>query len=213
MQGIIGKKLGMTQIFDAKGRRIAVTVIEAGPCVVVQRKTAEKDGYEAVQLGFGDLKESKCGKAMLTIFKKANLTPKRHLKEFGTDAGEEVKVGDVVNGAIFKGISHVDVGGVTKGKGFQGVVRRHGMGGGPITHGGHSKRRIGAIGQRAKPGNIAKDHHMPGHMGHVKIVQQNLEVVDIREDGKILLIHGAVPGPTGAVVFVNKALKKKVQAK
>ncbi|MBA4389126.1 MAG: 50S ribosomal protein L3 [Verrucomicrobia bacterium] len=212
MQGLIGKKLGMTQIFDAKGRRIAVTVIEAGPCVVVQRKTREKDGYEAVQLGFGDRKERLVNKAALARFKKINVSPKRHLKEFAIDAGEEVKEGDVVTGAIFVGVSHVDIAGVTKGKGFQGVVRRHRMAGGPITHGGHSKRRIGAIGQRARPGNVAKDHHMPGHMGHVNVTAQNLELVEVREEGKLILVRGAIPGPTGAVVFVMKALKKKVKA-
>lgn len=212
MQGLIARKLGMTQIYDGKGRRIAVTVLEAGPCVVVQRKIKAKDGYEAVQLGFGDQKESRVNKAQLARFKKINTGAKLHLKEFALDAGEEPKEGDVVTGTIFKGVSHLDVAGVTKGKGFQGVVRRHGMGGGPITHGGHSKRRIGAIGQRAKPGNIAKDHHMPGHMGSVNVVQQNLELVEIRDDGKLLLVMGAIPGPKGAVVFVTKALKKKVKA-
>jgi large subunit ribosomal protein L3 len=209
MQGLMGKKLGMTQVFDKSGRLVPVTVIEAGPCVVVQRRTAARDGYEAVQLGFLEGKESRAGKAALGHFKKAGVTPKRCLREFALDAGEELKAGDAVGVSIFEGATHVDVGGVTKGQGFQGVVRRHGMAGGPMTHGHTSHRRIGAIGQRARPGNIAKGHRMPGHMGHVRVTQQNLRIVEVRSAENLMLVEGAVPGPTGAVLTVLKALKKR----
>ena len=211
MQGLIGKKLGMTQVFDDKGRRVDVTMIQAGPCVVVQRKTQAKDGYEAAQLGFLEQKESRMGKAALNRFKKVGTAPRRYLREFDLDNGEEVKEGDAVTGKIFEGASHVDVAGVTKGKGFQGVVRRHHMRGGPAAHGHTSHRRIGAIGQRETPGNVAKGHRMPGHMGHVNVTVQNLEVVSWKDEQNLLMVNGAVPGPVGAIVCVTKALKKNTK--
>ncbi len=208
MQGLIGKKVGMTQVFDAQGCRVAVTVIEAGPCVVVQKKTAEKDGYDAVQLGFGACKEKNVGKAAMSRFKKAGSTPRMWLREFSLDKGEEVKEGDAVTAAIFEGISHVDVTGTTKGRGFQGVMRRHLMRGGPMTHGGHSKRRIGSNGQNAFPARVLKGKRMPGHLGNVRVTQQNLKVVQLRAIENLILINGAIPGANGSVVVVNKALKK-----
>jgi large subunit ribosomal protein L3 len=211
MQGLIGKKLGMTQVFDDKGHRVAVTMIQAGPCVVVQRKTKDKDGYEAAQLGFLEQKESRLAKSALNRFKKVGVTPRKVLHEFGVDGGEEVKEGDTVTVKVFEGISHVDIAGMTKGKGFQGVVRRHSMSGGPAAHGSMSHRRIGAIGQREKPGNVAKGHRMPGHMGYVSVTTQNLRVVELKSDKNIMLVHGAVPGPVGAIVAVKKALKKAVK--
>jgi large subunit ribosomal protein L3 len=210
MQGLLGKKLGMTQVFDDKGHRVAVTLIQAGPCVVVQRKTQANDGYDAVQLGFGDCKEKRTTKASMGRFKKVATMPKRHLAEFVLDQGDEIKEGDIVNGAILKEISHVDVTAITKGRGFQGVVKRHGMRGGPFGHGGHSKRRIGSVGQNAFPARVSKGHRMPGHMGNVRVTQQNLRVVGLEPEKNLLMVEGAVPGATGGIVFVRKALKKKV---
>lgn len=208
MQGLIGRKVGMTQVFDGEGRHVAVTVIEAGPCVVLRRKTAAKDGYEAVQVGFGEQAERRVTKALMGEFKKAGGTPRRFLREFDVEAAEELKAGDTVGVGIFEGVTHVDVVGVTKGRGFQGVVKRYRMSGGPLTHGGHSKRRIGSIGQNAYPARVHKGHRMPGHMGNTRVTQQNLRVVGVRPDANLLLVRGAIPGPAGAVVLVKKALKK-----
>lgn len=207
--GLIGRKMGMTQVYDGAGRSVAVTVIEAGPCPVIQRKTKDRDGYDAVQLGFCDGKERNTAKPALARFKKAGVTPKRFLREFpGDDKTLALQAGEPVTVSIFGGVSHVDVTGVTKGRGFQGVVKRHRMAGGPATHGGHSKRRIGAIGQREYPARVHKGKRMPGHMGNVKVTQQNLRVVELRGEANLILVEGAVPGPTGGIVLVRKALKK-----
>jgi large subunit ribosomal protein L3 len=211
MQGLIGTKRGMTQVFDGDGRRVAVTAIEVGPCVVVQRKTRERDGYDAAQLGFGEQKPRRLSKALRVRYEKAGTSSKRVLREFAVDAGEDVKVGDTVGASMFTGVNYVDVTGMSKGRGFQGVVKRHRMAGGPMTHGGHSKRRPGAIGQRELPGHVIKGLRMPGHMGHVRVTQQNLKVVQVRPDENLILIHGSIPGPNGCVVCVSKALKKAGQ--
>ena len=208
MQGLIGKKLGMTQIFDKDGARIAVTVVEAGPCPVVQKKTKEIDGYEAVQLGFDEMKESRVAKPMLGKFKKAGVAPCRFLAEFKMDEGEDVNEGDFVTTSIFEADIFLDVVGVTKGRGFQGVVKRHNMAGGRMTHGGHSKRRVGSIGQCSYPARVAKGQRMPGHMGAARVTQQNVKLAEIREDDNLLLIKGSIPGANGSVVIVKKALKK-----
>jgi large subunit ribosomal protein L3 len=208
MNGLIGKKLGMTQVYDGDGRRVAVTVVEAGPCVVVQRKTTACDGYEAVQVGFEDQKESRLNKPTLARFKQAGVDAKRIIREFRVDGDSEIKQGDSLSVGIFDGIKYVDVSGITKGRGFQGVVKRHNMRGGRMSHGGHSKRRVGSIGQCSYPANVAKGQRMPGHMGRVKVTQQNLKVVAVRGDENLLLIQGAIPGANGSVVMVSKALKK-----
>lgn len=208
MNGLIGKKLGMTQIFDADGRRVAVTVIAAGPCVVVQRKTKDTDGYEAVQLGFDPQRESRLRKSEVGAYKKAGVDPHRILREFACEAGEEASVGDTVTASVFEGTGYVDVIGTTKGRGFQGAMKRHNMGGGRQTHGGHSRRRPGSIGQCAYPGRVAKGQRMPGHMGNERVTQQNLKLLDVRGDDNLLLVQGAVPGPNGGLVLVKKALKK-----
>ncbi len=208
MNGLIGKKLGMTQVYDAEGRRTAVTVVEAGPCVVVQRKTLAKDGYEAVQVGYDEQKESRLTKPIAARYKKAGVTPRRVLKEFPVDASSEIKEGDTISSDIFDGVSYVDVIGVTKGRGFQGVVKRHRMAGGRMTHGGHSKRRVGSIGQCSYPARVAKGQRMPGHMGNVRVTQQNLKLLEVRGEENLLLIKGAIPGPNGGMVLVKKALKK-----
>ncbi len=208
MNGLIGKKLGMTQIFDADGRRVAVTVIAAGPCVVVQRKTRAKDGYEAVQLGYELQKASRLRKSEVGPFTKAGVDPHRVLREFPCADGESLAAGAVVTADVLEGATHVDVIGTTKGRGFAGVVKRHHMGGGRMTHGGHSKRRVGSIGQCAYPGRVAKGQKMPGHMGNVRVTQQSLKLLDIRREDNLLLVQGAVPGPNGGLLIINKALKK-----
>lgn len=208
MQGILGRKIGMTRVFGDEGQQTPVTVIEVGPCVVVQRKTKSCDGYDALKLGFVDVKASRVNKPDAGQFAAAKVTPKRFLREFVVVAGNESKVGDTVTAAILEGATHVDVIGVTKGRGFQGVVRRHGMAGGTMTHGGHSKRRVGSIGCRSFPGRVHKGKRMPGHMGNVQVTTQNLKVVQLRAGENLILVKGAVPGPVGAMVEVRKALKK-----
>lgn len=208
MQGLIGRKLGMTQVYDDKGHRVAVTVIEAGPCVVVQRKNREKDGYDAVQLGFDEQKPSRVGKASLGRFKKAGTAPMKVLKEFRLNGDDELKEGDKVTLDIFSETSFVDIDGQTKGRGFAGVLKRHNMAGGRKSHGGHSKRRPGAIGQCAYPARVAKGQRMPGRMGNRKVHEENLKVVDIRPEENIIMVRGAVPGAAGSIVFLRKSLKK-----
>jgi large subunit ribosomal protein L3 len=208
MNGLIGKKLGMTQIFDADGRRVAVTVIAAGPCVVVQRKTTAVDGYEAVQLGFDPQRETRLRKSEVGAFKKAGVETCRIQREFACDADDSVAAGDTLSATLFEGTGYVDVVGTSKGRGFQGVVKRYNMGGGRMTHGGHSRRRPGSIGQCAYPGRVAKGQRMPGHMGNARITQQNLKLLDVRGDDNLLIVQGAVPGPNGGLVLVKKALKK-----
>ena len=208
MQGLIGKKIGMTQVWDSQGRRVAVTVIEAGPCPVVQVKAPDKDGYSAVQLGYGAQQARRMPKALSARYEKAGVAPCRELREFQLDDGEAVKVGDQVTVGIFEGVALVDVSATTKGRGFAGVVRRYRMAGGPMTHGGHSKRRVGGIGARDLPGWVHKGKRMPGHMGAVTRKARNLAVVQIRKDDNLLLVRGAIPGPVGGVVVIKKALKK-----
>jgi large subunit ribosomal protein L3 len=208
MQGLIGKKIGMTQVWDAQGKRVAVTVLEAGPCPVVQVKASEKDGYTAAQLGYGTQQARRLSKAEATRFEKTGVTPCRTLREFRLEKDEALKVGDQVTVGIFDGVAMVDVSATTKGRGFAGVVRRHRMAGGPMTHGGHSKRRIGGIGARDLPGWVHKGKRMPGHMGAVTRKARNLAVVQVRKEDNLLLVRGAVPGPVGGVVVIKKALQK-----
>ena len=208
MEGLIGRKIGMTQIYDDQGHRIAVTVIEAGPCPVVQVKTPDTDGYRAAQLGFEEQKPSRLTKAQVKHFEKAGVAPCRVTKEFALDDGDEVKAGDAVTVSIFDGVKYVDVSGITKGRGFAGVIRRYRIGGGAHTHGGHSKHRIGSIGARDLPGWVEKGKRMPGHMGAVNRKARNLAVVQVRGEDNLLLVRGSIPGPKGAVVIIRKALNK-----
>jgi large subunit ribosomal protein L3 len=208
MQAIIGKKIGMTQVFDEQGVHVPVTALQLGPCVVVQIKTAGKDGYDAVQLGFGERKVKNAGKAQEGHCKKAGVALQRSLREVRLDAGETVKVGDMVGAAQFKDVAFVDVLGLTKGRGFQGVVKRHGFGGGPASHGHMAHRRPGSIGNRTWPSRVFKNRRMGGHMGFVHMTQQNLKVVQVREEDNVILVRGAVPGPTGGLLLVRKAIKK-----
>lgn len=208
MQGLIGKKLGMTSVFDGEGRQIPVTIVECGPCIVLQRKEKSRDGYESVQLGYGDIAERRLNKAELGVFRKTGIAPKKYRREFATEEGDSLKVGDIVNAKIFDGVGQVNASGLTKGKGFQGVVRRHHMRGGPMTHGGHSKRRVGSVGCRELPGRIHKGKRMPGHMGHVHITQKNLKVIQVRSDENVILVCGAIPGCRGSIVTLKKAATK-----
>jgi large subunit ribosomal protein L3 len=212
MQALIGKKLGMTQVYDQDGTRVPVTVLAVGPCPVVQRKTTATDGYEAVQVGFGETRENRLSKPQAARFTKAGVPFCRHLGEFKVEADDEVKAGDTLGADVFEGVDYVDVEGVTKGRGFAGVVKRHRMAGGRMTHGGHARRRVGSIGQCSYPARVAKGQRMPGHMGHVKVTTQNLKVVAVRGEDNVVLVRGAVPGPKGAIVTVRKALKKGASA-
>ncbi len=208
MQGLIGKKVGMTQIWNDEGVSVPVTVIALGPCPVVQVKTIENDGYVAAQLGFEPQKAQRLSKAERTRFEKAGAEPCKILAEFTPDSEDEVKAGDVVTAAALEGVAFVDVQATTKGRGFAGVVRRFGFRGGPMTHGGHSKRRPGGIAARDLPGWVDKGKKMPGHMGCVVRTTQNVRVAKLIVEENLILLHGAVPGPNGGIVRVTKALKK-----
>ena len=214
MEGLIGKKIGMTQVYDADGKRTCVTVLEVGPCPVVQVKTAEKDGYAAAQLGFGEQKVKRLTKAEAGHLKKTGGLEGgvRVLKEFALDAGEEVKAGDVLTVKNFEGCKYVDVTGVTKGRGFAGVLKRYNFAGGNMTHGGHSKRRTGGLAARDLPGWIEKGKKMPGHMGDVNRKATNLEVVQIRPEDNAILVKGSVPGAKNGTVIIRKSLKNNVIA-
>ncbi|MDX6767631.1 MAG: 50S ribosomal protein L3 [Candidatus Methylacidiphilales bacterium] len=213
--GILGKKVGMTRVYDQSGTSVAVTVIEAGNNVVTQVRTSEKDGYTAVQLGFGETTEKRTTKPLAGHFKKAGTAPKKFVREFALPAEAECKVGDVMGVTRFQPGQLIDVIGVSKGKGFQGVVKRYRFGGQPETHGSMMHRRTGAIGCRSTPGRVFKNQKMPGHMGDKKITIQNLEVVGVREEDQVLLIRGAVPGANGSYVIIRDAVKgqKKTNGK
>ena len=206
-KGLIGKKVGMTQIFDEAGKVIPVTAIEAGPCVVAQVKTEETDGYNAVQLGFGDVKDKHINKPEAGHFAKAKLANKKHLREFRLDSIEGIKVGDEVKADVFVAGEKVDVQGTSKGKGFQGVIKRHGQSRGPMGHGSMYHRRPGSMGSTSTPGRVFKGKKLPGHMGRVTVTIQNLDVVKVDMDKNVLLIKGSVPGPKGAILIVKSAVK------
>lgn len=204
--GILGQKIGMTRVYDDAGTITPVTVILAEPNDVLQVKTPEKEGYASIQVGFGDTTEKRVSKPEAGHFKKANATPKKFVREFRTN-GEEVKVGDKVTVTGFQAGQLVDVIGISKGKGFQGVVRKHNFAGQGAAHGSKTHRRNGAIGERSTPGRIYKNHGMPGHMGSERVTVQNLRVVQVREADNVLLISGAVPGAAGSYVVVRTAIK------
>ena len=206
-RGIIGKKVGMTQIFDEKGRVIPVTVIEAGPCLVAQVKTVETDGYDAVQLGFGDVKASKINKPEAGHFAKAKLAPKKHLREFRLNDVSNVKVGDEIKADIFAAGEKVDIQGTTKGKGFQGVIKRHGQHRGPMGHGSMYHRRPGSMGSTSTPGRVFKGKKLPGHMGVQTVTIQNLDVVAVDMDKNAILVKGSVPGVKGAILKIKSSVK------
>ncbi len=212
MDALIGKKVGMTQVFDEAGRQIPVTVLELGPCAVVQRKTVETDGYDAVQIGFGEQRAKRLSKPLQGHFKKGGAELKHVLREVRVDAGEELELGSQVNVSVFDGVGYVDVTATTKGRGFQGVVKRYNMRGGRASHGGGNLRGPGSIGMCEFPARVFKGKKLPGHMGCVQVTVQNLKVVAVREEDNALLVRGAVPGPNGGLVMVRTSLKKAAKA-
>ena len=205
MSGLIGKKIGMTSLFDEQGKNIPCTVIELGPCVVTQVRTEEVDGYSALQLGFDDKAEKRATNAALGHFKKANTVPKKKVVEF-QDFEEEYKLGDTLTVELFKEGEFVDVSGTSKGKGFQGVVKRHGFAGvGQATHGQHNRLRApGSIGAASTPARVFKGMRMAGQMGNTRVTIENLEVVKVLAEDGVLVVKGAVPGHRGSTVIVRK---------
>ncbi len=205
MPGLLGKKIGMTSVFSADGKNVPCTVIEAGPCVVTQIKSVEKDGYAAVQVGFQDKKEKHTTKPLMGHFKKAGVTPKRHLAEF-KDFSEELNLGDTITVELFNDSAYVDVIGTSKGKGFQGVVKRHGFGGvGQSTHGQHNRaRKPGSIGACSYPAKVFKGMRMAGQMGGERVTTHNLQVLKVIPEHNLLLIKGSVPGYKGSIVIIEK---------
>ena len=207
-KAIIGKKVGMTQIFDESGKVIPVTVIEAGPCVVTQKKTLEQDGYVSVQLGFENVKESKLTKPEAGHLKKAGVEAKKHLKEFKLDAAADMNVGDVIKADTFAAGDKVDVVGTSKGHGYQGVVKRWNAGRTPMTHGGGPvHRHAGSMGSSSDPSRIFKGKIGAGQMGVDQVTIQNLDVVKVDSELNMLVIRGAIPGPKGGLVFVKSTVK------
>lgn len=207
-KGLFGRKIGMTQVFTEDGTAVPVTVIEAGPCRVVQRKTTETDGYEALQLGF-DLKPKGVNKPLKGHYDKQGVSPAKHLKEIRTTAEDPAKPGDEIRVDIFKAGELVDVTGISKGRGFQGVVKRHGYAGGPASHGSMSHRRGGSVGAGTDPGRTWKGTGMPGHMGAERVTVQNIKVVEVDSERNVMLIQGGVPGPAGGYVLIRQAVKGK----
>ncbi|MCD7786173.1 MAG: 50S ribosomal protein L3 [Oscillospiraceae bacterium] len=213
-KAIIGKKVGMTQIFDEAGKVIPVTVIEAGPCVVVQKKTEEKDGYAAVQLGFEDIAERKLSDPEKGHLKKAGVPMKKHLKEFRLENTDELNVGDVIRADAFQEGDHIDVTGTSKGHGYQGAVKRHGAQRTPTTHGGGPvHRHAGSMGSTSTPSRIFKGHIGAGQMGVDQVTVQNLDVVKVDPELNMIVVRGAVPGPKGGIVYLKNTVKTIVEKK
>ncbi|MEI6120934.1 MAG: 50S ribosomal protein L3 [Opitutae bacterium] len=206
---LLGKKIGMTQVYDAENNLVPVTVVQAGPCPVTQVKTVETDGYHAVQIGFGPNKESRLSAGEIGHLKKAGVSAHNHLQEIRLAAAAEVKVGDIFTVEKFAAGQMVDVIGTVKGRGFQGVMKRHDMSGQPDSHGHMMHRRIGSIGMRQTPGHVFKGKRMPGHMGSVRRTVQNLRVVQVLAEKNLLLIKGSFPGANGELVLVRPAKKSK----
>ena len=208
-KAIIGKKIGMTQIFDETGKVTPVTVIEAGPCVVVQKKTMETDGYEAVQMGYGDLKPNRVNKPMKGHFAKGDVAPKKHLKEFRMDDCAALNVGDIIKADVFETGDYVDVSGISKGKGFAGVIKRYNNHRLKETHGtGPVARQSGSMGACSTPSRIFKGKKMPGQMGAEKVTVQNLTVVKIDAENNLIAVKGAIPGPKKGIVTIINSVKK-----
>ena len=207
MKAILGEKIGMTQIFAEDGRVVPVTVVKAGPCVIVQKKTVETDGYNAVQLGFGTIKEKNVNKPKTGHFAKVKAAPARYLREFRTDEAAELEAGAEVKVDVFEAGEKVDVSGISKGKGFLGVIARWGQHRGPMSHGSRYHRRPGSMGACASPAKVMKGKRLPGRGGFDKVTVQNLEVVKVDTDKNLLLIKGAVPGAKGGLVTIKKSVK------
>lgn len=206
-KAILGRKLGMTQIFDENGRVIPVTVIKAGPCVVVQKKTAENDGYDAVQVGFEEIREKLVNKPMKGHFEKANVKPLRFVKEFRLEDVSGLEVGSEIKADTFVAGEKVDVTGTSKGKGFQGVIKRWNANRGPMTHGSKYHRSVGSMGASSDPSRTFKGKKMPGHMGAKKSTMLNLTVAKVDAERNLILIKGAVPGPKKGLVIIRDSVK------
>ncbi|MCT4544425.1 MAG: 50S ribosomal protein L3 [Vallitalea sp.] len=206
-KAIMAKKIGMTQIFAENGELIPVTVLEAGPCTVTQVKTMENDGYESVQVGFGEVKEKHTNKPMQGHFNKAGVSFKKHIKEFRLDNASEFEVGNEIKVDVFESGDKVDVSGVSKGKGYQGSIKRHNQSRGPMGHGSKSHRVSGSMGGASSPARVFKGKKLPGHMGSENVTVQNLEVVKVDVENNLLLIKGAVPGPKKSIVTVISSVK------
>ena len=207
-KGIIGKKIGMTQLFDEKGNVIPVTVINAGPCVVVAKKTKEKEGYDSVKLGFRDIEERKLNKPMKGMFAKAGVSYKKYLKEFRLEGAAEMNVGDVVTADTFEAGEKIDVTGLTKGRGYSGVIKRWGAHRLRMTHGtGPVHRQVGSMGANSSPSRVFKNKKMAGQYGNEKVTILNLEVVKIDADNNLIAVRGAVPGPRGGIVYIRNTVK------
>ena len=207
-KGIIGKKIGMTQIFDEKGKVIPVTVIEAGPCVVTQKKTVENDGYNAVQIGFGDQKPQRVSKPLAGHFKKGDVAPKKTLREFRLDDVSAMNVGDILKADVFAAGDKVDVAGVSKGKGYQGVIKRFGQHRLRESHGtGPVARHAGSMGAISNPSRVFPGKRLPGHMGCVRVTVQNLTVVKVDTENNLIAVKGAVPGSKGTIVTLANSVK------
>lgn len=208
-KGLIGKKIGMTQLFDEKGNVVPVTVLEVGPCAVVQKKTTEKDGYNALQLGFGEMKVTRVNKPMAGHFKKADVAPKKVLKEFRLDDIDANNVGDIIKADIFAAGEKVDVSGTGKGKGYAGAIKRWNFGRLKETHGsGPVVRHQGSMGACSDPSRVFKGKKMPGHLGAEKVTVQNLDVVKVDAENNLIAVKGAVPGAKGGYVVITNAVKK-----
>lgn len=208
-KAIIGRKVGMTQIFDEAGKVIPVSVILAGPCVVVQKKTEDKDGYSAIQVGYEDVREKLVTKPVKGQFTKVNMVPKRFLRELRVENAGEFNVGDVLKADVFASGEKVDVSGVSKGKGYQGVIKRWNAHRGPTTHGSKYHRAVGSMGASSDPSRTFKNKKMPGHMGNVNVTVQNLEVVRVDAEKNIILIKGGIPGPRKGLVMIKNSVKTR----
>jgi len=209
LKGLIGRKIGMTQIFDESGRAIPVTLIEAGPCFVSQIKTAETDGYSAVQLAYGEVKPKRLSKAQLGHLKTNNLPPVRVLREFRTKKIEDINPGDELNASVFAAGEFVDVVGTSKGKGFAGAMKRHGFHGGPATHGQSDRQRSpGSSGSGTTPGRVYKGKRRPGHMGNVQVTSSHIRVAMVDPERNLIAVQGSVPGAKGGTVVIKEARKQ-----
>ncbi|NLI54969.1 MAG: 50S ribosomal protein L3 [Clostridiales bacterium] len=206
-KAILGKKIGMTQMFRADGTMIPVTVIQAGPCPVIQKKTVGTDGYEAVQVGFGEIREKLANKPKTGHFAKAGVKPLRYMREFKLDDVAGYEVGQVIKADMFAEGDKIDVRGTSKGKGFQGVIKRHNQHRGKMTHGSHYHRGVGSMSANSSPSRVFKSKNLPGHMGSETVTIQNLEVVRVDAERDLLLVKGAVPGPKGGLVSVTSTVK------
>lgn len=206
-KAIMGKKLGMTQIFDENRKVVPVTVVEAGPCVVIQKKTMEKDGYQAIKVGFGDIRENLVTKPKKGQFAKAGVAVKRHIKEFRLEDISSYEVGSEFKADVFAAGDKIDVSGVSKGKGFQGVIKRWNFHRGPMSHGSKFHRAVGSMGASSDPSRTFKNKKMPGHMGNVNTTVINLEIVRVIPEKNIILIKGGIPGPNKGLVVIRDAIK------